>query len=251
MIDQPAVFFHIFCFRDFVFDCFCYFPEQRNLKGCLSNQCHIVGTGIMFFVVQTMRIDKVGVDAAKLFCLVIHHLHKIVHRSADVLCDHICRIVCRCQHDRIQGRTDCDLLPDGQPDLAAVRIDRSKCTLRCFHFCIQVTVTDVLQGDQHRHDLGDARRIQFCFCVFAVKKCPCIQIHDSCTFCFYPGTLGPFFQFICLYRPIICLWSFFYIFLRLFCVRLIIHLFILGNIFCRKQNSRRNGCKYYGDDKKT
>ena len=99
-----------------------------------GDQRHVVGGGIVVVIVQPVWIDKVGVDAAQVLHLFVHHLHKTGgiaggavlqrHRSVGQLGGTVGQgvggIICGLDGGRVQQVADVDHLILGDGDIGAV-----------------------------------------------------------------------------------------------------------------------------------
>ena len=61
------------------------FAKCGILNRLLCNKCHIMGTGIMLRVVESVWVDEMCVGAAKLFGPFIHQIAESTDRTAEIL----------------------------------------------------------------------------------------------------------------------------------------------------------------------
>ena len=102
VIIPVALLIHLVGLRTGIIGCSGNLLEGRMLQGRLRDQCHISRTGIMLFVLKSMRIRKMRVDTAKLRCFRIHQIRKATDTAADCFRNTVCNIVCRFQHQSVE-----------------------------------------------------------------------------------------------------------------------------------------------------
>ena len=86
--------------------------EHLILPCRLCDQRHIVGTGIVIFILKPVRIVKMRILAAQFRRLLIHHGDKVLHGAADVLRHRICTLIRGFEHDRVKTLLQSHLLSD-------------------------------------------------------------------------------------------------------------------------------------------
>ena len=102
VIVPVALLIHLVGLRAGIIGCSGNLLEGRMLQGRLRDQCHISRTGIMLFVLKSMRIRKMRVDTAKLRCFRVHQIRKTTDAAADCFRNTVCNIVCRFQHQSVE-----------------------------------------------------------------------------------------------------------------------------------------------------
>ena len=71
-----------------------YLSKARKRKRICSNLVKVTGGSVMVVIMQAVGICKMSVFAAKLLCLVVHHLNKIVNVApAHIVGKHHCGVV--------------------------------------------------------------------------------------------------------------------------------------------------------------
>ena len=94
-----------------------------------GNQGHIIGACIVLFIKQTVRIDKVGILTAKLFCSRIHHIREFVQRTAHFFSKARCHFVGGSDEQRIQTLLYCECLSRIDSNAGTAELNAVHCRL--------------------------------------------------------------------------------------------------------------------------
>ena len=148
-------------------------PERLILVCRFGNQCHIVRCRVMVLIEQTVRIGKMCVGAAELRRLFVHHIHKMLHGTADMLRHRIRTLICRVQHNRIQALLHRHLLSVIAVDSGALGI-----VDRIIGKCDDLIQIGILQREKRRHDFRDTCRIIPLIAIFFVQNRPRRHLHQ-------------------------------------------------------------------------
>ena len=143
------------CFNG-VFDAVTDGHEQLVLHGFLRNQEHIVGSGVVVVVGQTVRVFKVGVHTAQLLCAFVHLCHETGNGAVQVCGNDVGCFVCGCQQGAVQqvlyGEDFTFHNVCGAAVLVHVPVKAGLCGN--FFFQCQLATLHSFDGQQRGHDLG-------------------------------------------------------------------------------------------------
>ena len=91
---------------------------QKNgvLNGILHDFSHIHGTTVVFVIVQTRRICKMGVGAADFFCFFVHHFGKCGIGSRYIFRKRIGTVVCRVEKEAVKTVSDTQFISGNGTD---------------------------------------------------------------------------------------------------------------------------------------
>lgn len=167
--------------RERIFRCVRDRAEILALQRRLHDQRQIARRGIVALVVQTVRIHEVRVRTAQLVGAFVHHLHKILDRPADVLRDGVRRLVAGLDHHAVQQILQPQLLADLKIRRAAPGDEICIRILRDRH---RVREVPVLQRQQTRHDLRQARGINLLVRVLLIDRPPVFRLDQQRAFAF-------------------------------------------------------------------
>ena len=76
----------------------------------MKNQIQGKYGSIMLIVMQSMRVDKMRINCAKIFYFIIHHVNKLFYTAANMFCNGYSCIISRKDQKRIQKITQYDLI---------------------------------------------------------------------------------------------------------------------------------------------
>ena len=130
----------------------------------------------MAVVVQAVGIHEVRVRAAERVRALVHHLHKVLDRPADVRGDGIGRLVAGFHHHAVQQILQPQLLADLQIRRAAPGDEIRIRLVRDRHHVREVPV---LQRQQTRHDLRQACGVDLLVRVLLKDRPPGIQVDQQ------------------------------------------------------------------------
>ena len=103
-----------------------YNPEILIFISLTANQRHVIGTGVMVFIRQSVCIIKMSVSTAKSFHFIVHHINEGAVISplfpANILCDLIGTFVGRGKHNSIQALLYGHLLAYISPDVGGITL---------------------------------------------------------------------------------------------------------------------------------
>ena len=139
------------------------------------------------------------IHTSQLRCLIIHHLHKAIHRACHMLRYTHSYIIGRLQHKPVQSILHSHFFTGLNAQMAASEFN-IKYDLRISDFFIQ---TAVFQGYKCSHDLGNTGRILLSLRVLTIQECPCGGVHHCGGLRLYLLPLRPSFNFIRFYRKVI------------------------------------------------
>ncbi len=129
----------------------------------------------MFFVMQTMRICKMGISRTNAYRLRVHKLRKALHTSGNVLGDHNADIVCRFDQQNMQRLIQRHPVPClNSKCLYPVFIDH--CIFRSHQHIVQIAI---FQCDKRSHHLRHTCRIQFAVDVVCIDHTGLVQIKQA------------------------------------------------------------------------
>ncbi len=160
------------------------------LKSGSRDQCHVISTGIMIFIMQTAWIGKMCVDTAEFFCFFVHQYGKVFVRTCDMLCDGVGTFVSRRKHQSVKCFFYGQNLVFCSGNAAAAVFDGMGCVIGKSDLFVQVTV---LQCQKSCHDLCDAGWIIFFFNILGIQDHAGIGFHDDGRFCVDRRTCRPVF----------------------------------------------------------
>ena len=91
---------------------------QKNgvLNGILHDFSHIHGTTVVFVIVQTRRICKMGVGAADFFCFFVHHFGKCGIGARYIFRKRIGTVVCRVEKEAVKTVSDTQFISGNGTD---------------------------------------------------------------------------------------------------------------------------------------
>ena len=148
-------------------------PEGLVLVCRFGNQRHIVRRRVMVLVKQTVRIGKMRVGTSQLRRFFVHHVHKMLHRTANMLRHCVGTFICRIQHNRVQALLHRHLLP-------VIAVDSGTLSIvdRIIRKCDDLIQIGILQREKRRHDFRDTCRIIPLIAVFFVQNRPRRHLHQ-------------------------------------------------------------------------
>ena len=139
----------------------------------------------MLFVMQTVRICKVGIFTSQLLRFFVHHIHKVVPvAAAHIFGQHQRCIVAGRYHHQIEQLQNAELLPfdnagHGTSGAGELRVDiGADGGLRVFQILHMI-------ADHHiGHDFGNGGRFQTFIRIFFIDRSVCVQINEHNAFAF-------------------------------------------------------------------
>ena len=130
-----------------------YLAEQRMAVGCLGDQRHIMGRGIMILVRQPVGVGEMGVGAAKLGGPLIHQFHKSVYTAADVFCHCQADLIGGLQHHAVKTFLHGKDFPHPDTDVGTVPFNAVN---GVFRECYPLIQGRIFYGKKGGHHFGDA-----------------------------------------------------------------------------------------------
>lgn len=140
-------------------------PEFLMFDGFPGNERHVVGGGIMVVAGKSVGIYKMGAGASQLCRPLVHQLRKSFRGSGYLFRNGVGTFVGGFQHDGIETFLYGQNLAFVSCNVAAVIFNGIYCIVGKGHFLTQV---QMLQCQQHGHNLGNAGRIHLLIDIFAV-----------------------------------------------------------------------------------
>ena len=135
--------------------------EGLVFDALLHNECHIVCTGVVVRIWQTVCIDKMGIRATKCSGAFVHHGGETFLASGKLCAD----LICRGKKNRVKSILHCDRFAKLNVDAG---ISRNGFADSMFAEGNGVGHLLVFNDQQSRQNLGDAGRIALLVHVFIV-----------------------------------------------------------------------------------
>ena len=94
-----------------------------------GDQSHIVSTGIVLLVKESMRIRKVRIGTAETLGAAVHHIREFIKGSAHFLRKARCHFVGRCDHESVKTLLNSQRLAGIDPDAGTSEFDTENSSL--------------------------------------------------------------------------------------------------------------------------
>ena len=139
--------------------------EGLVFDALLHNECHIVCTGVVVRIWQTVCIDKMGIRATKCSGAFVHHGGETFLASGNVDGKLCADLICRGKKNRVKSILHCDRFAKLNVDAG---ISRNGFADSMFAEGNGVGHLLVFNDQQSRQNFGDAGRIALLVHVFIV-----------------------------------------------------------------------------------
>ena len=173
------------------------FSQQLVLEKFPGNYGQVIGRGIMVVVMEAVGIGKMGVQAAKFRCFLVHHFREPFRTSPDMFRHCVGNFIGGANEDTIKAFFHSDRLPHIHSHIGTAFFNRKNCVAGKRDNFIQGRI---FGGNQASKNFGSACRIKFFVDIFAVKDNPGIGFYYNGGFRAYQWPVRPVFDFIGLYR---------------------------------------------------
>ena len=156
-------------------------PEGRVGHGLLGHAIDVPGRGVMLAVVQAVGVHKVGAGHAQLLGPLVHPLDKGRDVPTDGHGQDIGRLVGGGQHQAVEQVVDGDLFPGLQVRRGGIggQVLQGGGVHRHYGRQVQLPAPHSLQGEQGRHDLGDAGGVALPIGVLLVEDLVGVQVDEQ------------------------------------------------------------------------
>ena len=152
-------------------------PEIFPTEPFLHDERHIVSRCHVFRIRHAAGIRKMRTRASELRCPVIHHLDKIVDRTAADIFSKLRRhIVRRVQESSVDEFFDSELLPDFRIQVHTAGFRIAHAGLRHRDPVLQIAS---FKGKKERHDFRDRRRSHRCPDRLVIEYRPGIRVDQT------------------------------------------------------------------------